>query len=156
MLQYQYDFSFTNVDTSPIWLFGVYTDFAPSIPTLFTGHAGWDSSPLSVSAALAEYDGRNLDPAILYVPYTWTNPWVDPVTSIQIGESVSGFSFTASVYDSSAKYYIYETIASGYTQNGTGKVAAVGMTEVIPAPGAILLGSIGLGFVNWLRRRRML
>jgi hypothetical protein len=151
---YRYNYSFVNVDVSPIWHFGINTTFITqgmTGGTKFTGHDSWWSPPdwLSVSEMYYRYDARNIDPAI--VGTTNTSSYSPTFDAIQVGEAASGYSFTASIYDPSPKYYYYETIASGYTRtNGTGKVAAVGLT--VPEPGTVLL--VGLGSLALMRRRR--
>ena len=98
-----------------------------------------------------EYDARNLDPDIAYLIHSSAGGGIDgnPIARITPGELVEGFSFTTSIYDTSPKYYIYETTASGYTEtNGTGKVAAVGIT--VPEPATLFL--VGLGGIM-LRKR---
>ncbi len=148
---YRYEYSFVNTDTSPIYDFAVITTFVAEPENPFAQRSTWEEFEwVPAGETYAEYDARNLDPDIVGFIGIVSDPPFDAAAAIQVGEAVSGLSFTAAVYDDSPKYYFYETIASGYTQtNGTGKVAAVGLT---PEPGTVLL--LGLGGLGVLRKRK--
>lgn len=151
---YKYEYSFTNVDTSPIWTFGIYTTFTPDAGSASTftmdNHAMWFSAVQAVDNMLPEYDARNFDPEVDYTVFT-ENPigWPFPTEGIPSGQAVSGFSFTSNQFDSSPKYYVYETHASGAVTANGGFMAAVGQT--IPEPATLLLLGMGALVVRMKR-----
>lgn len=157
---FKYSYNFTNSDTSPIYLFGVYTTFLASDATKFTGHENWQTPVFRfVDSVYHEYDARGLDPAIEGFVGVYNTEGLPPNPSIciQTGEAAYGFSFIAStiIADTSPKYFFYETMDSGYTQtNGTGAVAAVGQTVYVPEPTTmvLLVGSL-MGLCRVRRRK---
>jgi len=146
--EYRYEYSFVNEDSLPITFFGVYTTFEAQAENTFAGlHPTWDEPFFwSVDIIGHIYDARSLDAAIIGLivihncQYLVAETVCPGETAIQPGQAVAGFSFIASVYDASPKYYFYSTIDSGYP-NDTGRLAAVGTT--VPEPMSLVLLCFG-------------
>ncbi len=148
-----YEYSFENVDSSPIWSFAIYT--TENMGTMiepqdsFSGYTNWVGPYYyDIKSVDSVYDARNLDSNIIGIVASSNEQGGggNPIYSIPVNSTASGFSYICDVYDPNPKYYCYNTIASGppnYQYGGDGKVAAVGTT--IPEPASLiffLMGSI--------------
>jgi hypothetical protein len=75
--------------------------------------------------------------------------------AVAAGQAFTTYSHSFSVGAPTAVQISFYDLADGQSDNGGAVLDNVLLTAV-PAPGAILLGSLGAGLVGWLRRRRAL
>ena len=144
---WQYDFNFTNTDTSNIWhLFFWSENEISSLTSPFPNT--YVNSPLD--SVLPEYDVRNLDPNQSYINFTYSDPWGGSTGGIQVGDSGS-FSITAG-FLTDGFLYGYETALDGYARANGGTITAMGST--VPEPLSMLLYGAGLLGLASLKKRK--
>jgi hypothetical protein len=151
--QYRYSFGFTNSENVSISELRIYTRYQASSASPFSKQ-GWVAVCTPLSNVFPAFDASNIDPTLAYLVGTYgpgTN--FNSTNPLAVGDSVSGFSFTASVYDATPLLYAY--CAQGNYPPNTGHSTAAGYT-VVPEPCSLLIllsGIGGLGGLMWRKRR---